>query len=74
MIREVTMYAAVCDDCGTTPFDEGSDYAAWSEKDGAIAEAEGSDWVNPDEDVLYCSTCAGKRAVAEEEAEEADRG
>ena len=71
MIREVTMYAAVCDDCNTTVFDKhGSDYYAWSDKSGAMAEADGSDWVNPDGDTLYCPDCAGKRAEAEEAAEE----
>ncbi len=63
MIREVTMYAAVCDDCGITPNDLGSDWAAWTDKVGALEEADGFDWANPTGEVLYCSKCSDKREV-----------
>lgn len=43
--REVTYYEVVCDEpgCGRTTGDLGSDYTAWSDREGALDE-----WINSD--------------------------
>ncbi len=45
------------------PNDLGSDWAAWTDKVGALEEADGFDWANPTGEVLYCSKCSDKREV-----------
>lgn len=53
-IKAVTFYTVVCEECGTSA-DEGSDYAAWSDRDGAVESAHNADWWNSDDgDRWWC--------------------
>jgi len=55
MIKEVTMFTVVCDNCGMSA-DEGTEYSAWTDKVGAVEAAIGNDWENLiDKD--YCPLC-----------------
>lgn len=55
VIREVTMYQAVCDICGKAH--SGPDgIVAWSDVHGALEMALGSDWTNGD-GPLRCPEC-----------------
>ncbi|NLZ31337.1 MAG: hypothetical protein GX885_11475 [Methanomicrobiales archaeon] len=53
MIKEVTMYQAVCDRCGAIVDEE---YMAWSEEWMAIEEAIENDWKEIS-GKLYCPDC-----------------
>jgi hypothetical protein len=55
MIKEVTMYTAICDNCG---IDNGadSDYSCWNTEGFAIDNALEDDWIEH-EDQLFCSDC-----------------
>jgi hypothetical protein len=55
MIQEVTMYTAVCDNCGE---DIGSsqDYSCWNDEVYALENATNSDWIQH-EGKLYCPKC-----------------
>lgn len=57
-IHEVTVYEAACDVCGNTPYDRGSEYAGWAQRDIALDEWFDSDYgiVLTDERV-YCYGC-----------------
>jgi len=55
-IKEVTMYAAVCDGCGVEQ-GEGDDIVAWESADSALNIAEDSDWKKQDDGRLFCSDC-----------------
>lgn len=60
MIREVTYYQVICDGCGADAH-EGSDYAAWSDIEGAeeCAEFDGWDVVHTEQSGRkhYCPDC-----------------
>ena len=43
-IRESISYQVVCDECGETPYDQGSEYASWGTRGVAIEYALDSDW------------------------------
>ncbi len=49
------MYTVVCDCCGHSA-DEGGDYSAWAQKEGAEAVADDSGWLN-EGDKHYCEMC-----------------
>lgn len=53
MIREVTMFAMFCDNCGKQHDD---DYSAWTDEIGAKEAADESGWYN-ENDRDYCPTC-----------------
>jgi hypothetical protein len=61
-IKEVTMYTVCCDRCGKSA-DEGTEYAGWSDKDGALSVADNSDWSDltsyavTTEGPHYCPNC-----------------
>ena len=55
MIKEVTYYTAECDRCGCTHDYDG--ITAWSDSNGALEMAEGSDWVMRDNGRLLCDMC-----------------
>lgn len=59
-VKSAPYYWLECDepDCGNIST-EGSDYTAWSDLDGAIAEADGSDWLLLG-DKHYCDGHAAK--------------
>jgi hypothetical protein len=58
MIREVTMYQAVCDEC-CKGHEEGTEgeICAWTDPEGAIETALASDWRESD-GFLICPRCA----------------
>jgi hypothetical protein len=55
MVKEMTMYSVVCDNCGID-VNENSEYAAWSDKSHAEDIALESDWLKQ-EDKHYCQDC-----------------
>jgi hypothetical protein len=55
MIREVTMYQALCDRCGR--HDENSDYVAWTSAEDAILMAEESAFLDDVNGRLLCGDC-----------------
>lgn len=60
MIREVTMYQAVCDTCGKSKSElEESDYWAWTDRSSAVYDVEESYWVI-DGATMTCTNCAEK--------------
>lgn len=69
-VRLVQFYGAVCDGCGTRHDDD--QYPAWSDKAGAMAAAEGSDWMRQDDDRLLCDGCRSKPGGDQYEPDEAD--
>jgi len=54
-IIEVTMYRLVCDRCGKSAQD-GTDWYAWSDEDGAVNDAEDNGWLMRD-DGHWCNHC-----------------
>lgn len=55
-VREVAYYEVACDHegCGVTTGDKG-DYSAWSDRDGAVEDWEGSEgWVSKDGARAFC--------------------
>lgn len=56
MIREVTMYQAVCDGCGKTHVNDSMGYCAWVDGCGAVEDACDSGWTEID-GKLYCPDC-----------------
>lgn len=56
MIREVTMYQAVCDGCGKTHINENMGYCAWVDGCSAIEDACEAGWTEID-GKLYCPDC-----------------
>ncbi len=55
MIKEMTMYTAVCDECGQQ-LNVGDEIIAWNDKGYAEDIAMDSDWVT-DNDKHYCPDC-----------------
>ena len=56
MIREVTMFAMVCDNCGKQHEDEDAGFIAWSDEVGARESACESGWYE-DGGNYYCPYC-----------------
>jgi len=54
MIKEITMYTAICDNCGAD-ICTGTDYGGWC-RDGIEVELDSQDWLTID-DKHYCSDC-----------------
>lgn len=54
-LETVPMYRVVCDydGCKASPSDDG-DYVAWSDADGAVYQAEESDWFVGKLDAHFC--------------------
>lgn len=63
MIKEVTMFRVICDDCGASA--QEGDYYAWADTEGALEEASGADWIMPRGGVgpHICRPCFEARAV-----------
>jgi hypothetical protein len=55
MIKEVTMYTVICDNCGKDVMED-QEYAGWNDKDFAELEATESDWIK-EKDNHYCNDC-----------------
>ncbi len=55
MVKEVTMYTVVCDNCGTDVC-EGAEYSCWGDSDYAKDVAIEADWAN-EGDLFYCPKC-----------------
>ena len=55
-IETVEMYRVVCDRCGVAA-DEGRDYYAWHDREGAEDVADASDWLITDDGKHYCDDC-----------------
>ena len=55
MKQEVTMYTLICDGCGKNVC-EGSNFAAWSDIDGARNEADWKEWIQLNDEDL-CPNC-----------------
>lgn len=56
MIREVTMFAVFCDNCGKQCEDENAGFCAWSDEVGARESACESGWYE-DGGNYYCPYC-----------------
>lgn len=57
MIKEVTMYQCVCDDCGESLRED--DKVAWESAASAEYVAEESDWFSYN-NMHYCTECQNK--------------
>jgi hypothetical protein len=55
MIKEVTMFTVVCDNCGVD-VNEGQQYSCWNDKGFAEDMAMEADWIKED-DKHYCLNC-----------------
>ena len=55
MIKELTMYTVVCDNCGADS-NEGGEYSCWTEKSVAEDMAMDSDWIKEGSN-HYCPDC-----------------
>ena len=55
MIKEVTMYTVVCDNCGKD-VNQNAEYSCWNDKGFAQDIAIASHWINED-DKHYCPDC-----------------
>lgn len=55
MIKEVTMYTVICDNCGHD-VNKDAEYSAWNDRDYAVECALESDWIEKD-DKHYCPEC-----------------
>ena len=55
MVKEVTMYTVICDNCGKDS-NGGSEISGWDNKDYAIDVAMDSDFIEH-EDKHICDTC-----------------
>jgi hypothetical protein len=56
MIKEVTMFAVFCDNCGKQCEDENAGFCAWSDEVGAKESACECGWLN-ENDKDYCPYC-----------------
>ena len=57
MVKEVTMYTVICDNCGADSNEDG-EYGGWSDKDYTIDCAHESDWhIHEDGEKHYCPNC-----------------
>ena len=69
MIEAVTFWKAVCDNCGAAH--EGPDgIEAWSDENGAMEMALGSDWYSSDDVHLYCNDCRWEFDGSQEDEDE----
>lgn len=64
-VRAVEMFTVDCDGCGRNA-DEGSDYAAWGDRESAVAMAKDGAQFEEFDGRLYCPECV----VYDEEADE----
>ena len=55
MVKEVTMFTVVCDNCGKD-VKKDAEYSAWNEKTFAEDIAMEADWIK-ENDKHYCSDC-----------------
>ena len=55
MIKTIKMFTVICDRCGKDS-NAGSDYAAWSDLEGAVETALEADWYCED-GKHYCPDC-----------------
>ena len=55
MLKEITMYTVVCDNCGKD-CNEGSEYSCYGDSSGAIDVARDSGW-HCEDDKDYCESC-----------------
>ena len=55
MVKEVTMFTVVCDNCGKD-VNKDAEYSAWNEKTFAEDIAMEADWIK-ENDKHYCSDC-----------------
>lgn len=55
MVKELTMYTVVCDNCGKD-VNEGEEYSCWNDKSFAQDIAMEADWLK-EEDKHYCPKC-----------------
>jgi hypothetical protein len=55
-IETVAMYRVVCDRCGKCAQD-GTDYFAWAQDEGALNDAREADWLITDDGHHYCCDC-----------------
>ena len=55
MIKEITMYTVICDNCGIDS-NEGQEYSCWGESSHAVDCALDSDW-HEHEGKHYCDYC-----------------
>lgn len=56
MIREVTMYQAVCDGCSKAHVNKSMGYYAWADESYALEDAYEEGWTEID-GKLYCPDC-----------------
>ncbi len=56
MIREVEMYTVDCDRCEANA-DEGGEYTAWEDTEGAVHSADDAGWLITDDGKHYCGAC-----------------
>ena len=55
MIKEITVYTIICDNCGKD-VNKDSGYSGWDDKDYVLDVARESDW-HTEEDSQYCPDC-----------------
>jgi hypothetical protein len=55
MLKELTMYTVICDNCGKD-VNEDSEFSAWSDKTYAEDVAMEANWIDED-DKHYCDDC-----------------
>jgi hypothetical protein len=57
MIKEVTMFTVICDNCGKSSGDN-ADYSCWNDKESAWDVASESGWIHGDtREIHYCPYC-----------------
>ena len=57
MIKEVTMYTVICDNCGKDVCKD-QEFAGWNDKDYAVDIARDGDWyIGERTDRHYCADC-----------------
>ena len=57
MIKEVTMFAMFCDNCGKQHEDGDAGFCAWSDDVGAVESAREDGWYEGDYGNFYCPDC-----------------
>lgn len=55
MVKEITMYTVICDNCGKN-VNDGQEIIAWNDKNYAESIAIEANWIKED-DKHYCDTC-----------------
>ena len=55
MLKEVTMYTVVCDNCGADS-NEGGEYSCWTDGETAKEHAMNSEWIKEGNN-HYCPNC-----------------